>query len=86
MGIISDVLGVTMDCGKQGTMISSIGRRANLSHGMAVEKCTKWVDVRLIESISDKKNLTYIITEKGIQFFWEMQKFIEIAQAAKIRY
>ncbi len=86
MGIISDVLGVTMDSGKQGAIISSISRRANLSHYTALEKCQKLVDFGLIESINGKKSRTFVITEKGIQFFREMQKFIEIVQAVKIRY
>ena len=86
MGIISDVLGVTMDCGKQGAIISSISRRANLSHYTAIEKCQKLVDFGLIESVNGKKSRTFVITEKGIQFFREMQKFIEIVQAVKIRY
>lgn len=86
MGIISDVLGVTMDCGKQGAIISSISRRANLSHYTALEKCQKLVDFGLMESKSGKKSRTFVITEKGIQFFREMQKFIETVQAVKIRY
>jgi predicted transcriptional regulator len=85
MGIISDILRVTMDCGRQGAIISSIARRANLSHYTAIEKCQKLADFRLMESVSDKRNRTYIITEKGIKFFQEMQKFIEIIQAVKIR-
>ncbi len=86
MGMISDILGVTMDCGKQGAIISSISRRANLSHYTAIEKCQKLVDFGLMESKSSKKSRTFVITEKGIQFFREMQKFIEIVQAVKIRY
>jgi predicted transcriptional regulator len=36
-------------------------------------------------STSDKSR-TFVITEKGIRFFQEMQKFIEVAQAVKIRF
>ncbi len=86
MGMISEVLGVAMDCGKQGAIISSIARKANLSHYTAIEKCQKLVGFGLMESISDKRSRTFIITEKGIQFFQEMQQFIEIVQAIKIRY
>lgn len=86
MGIISDILCVAMDCGRQGTIISSIARRANLSHYTAIEKCQKLVDFGLMTYTIDKKSRTFIITEKGIQFFQEMQKFIEVAQAVKIRY
>jgi predicted transcriptional regulator len=86
MGIISDVLRVTMDCGRQGAIISYIARSANLSHYTAIEKCQKLVDFGLMESISNKRNRTYIITPKGLQFFEEMQRFIAIVQAVKIRY
>lgn len=86
MGMISDILCVTMDCGRQGEGISSIARKANLSHYTAIEKCQKLVDFGLLESVSNERNRIFIITEKGIKFFQEMQKFIEIAQAVKIRY
>ncbi|MDE1724938.1 MAG: transcriptional regulator [Thaumarchaeota archaeon] len=86
MGIISDILCVMMDCGRQGTIIFTIVRKANLSHYTATEKCQKLVDFGLMESTDYKKNRTYVITEKGIQFFQEMQKFIKVIQTVKIRY
>ncbi|MGI0062187.1 MAG: winged helix-turn-helix domain-containing protein [Nitrosotalea sp.] len=86
MGVISDILRVTMDCGRQGAIISYVARGANLSHYAAIEKCQKLMDFGLIESANVNRNRTYIITEKGIQFFQEMQKFIIIAHAVKIRY
>ncbi|HEU5488269.1 MAG TPA: winged helix-turn-helix domain-containing protein [Candidatus Nitrosotalea sp.] len=86
VGIISEILQVTMDCGMQGTIISSIARRANLSHYTAMEKCQKLIDFGLMESRTDKKSRSFVITEKGIKFHQEMQKFLEIAQEIKIRY
>ena len=86
LGIISEVLQVTMDCGMQGAIISSIARRANLSHYTAMEKCQKLIDFGLMEYRLDKKSRSFVITEKGIQFYHEMQKFLEIAQEIKIRY
>ncbi|HEX5457762.1 MAG TPA: winged helix-turn-helix domain-containing protein [Candidatus Nitrosotalea sp.] len=86
VGIISEILQVTMDCGMQGTIISSIARRANLSHYTAMEKCQKLIDFGLMESRADKKSRSFVITEKGIKFHQEMQKFLEIAQEIKIRY
>jgi len=86
MGIISDILQVTLDRGRQGAKISSIARAANLSHYTAVEKCQKLVDFKLMDSILEEESRFYCITEKGIYFFQEMQKFLEIAQAVKIRY
>ena len=86
LGIISEVLQVVMDCGMQGAIISSIARRANLSHYTAIEKCQKLIDFGLMEFRIDKKSRSFVITEKGIQFYHEMQKFLEIAQEIKIRY
>ncbi|HXN74865.1 MAG TPA: hypothetical protein VN855_00040, partial [Candidatus Acidoferrum sp.] len=63
----------------------SIARKANLSHNIAIEKCQKLVGFGLLESISSDRNRIFIITEKGMQFFQEMQKFIAIAQEVKIR-
>lgn len=86
VGIISEILQVTMDYGIQGAIISSIARRANLSHYTAMEKCQKLIDFGLMQLRIDKKSRSFVITEKGIQFLHEMQKFLEIAQEIKIRY
>ncbi len=83
IGIISDILRVMLDYGRHGAIISSISRRANLSHYTATEKCQKLIDFGLVKSTNDEGNHTFIITEKGIQFFQEMQKFIETAQEIK---
>lgn len=86
MGMISDILSVTVDYGTHGTIISSIARRANLSHYAAVDKCQKLIDFGLMISITNGKNRNFIVTEKGIIFFQEMQKFIKIAQEINIRF
>ncbi len=86
MGIISEILGITMDSGRCGAIISSIARRANLSHYAVIEKCQKLINAGLVESTSTNRNHTFIVTEKGIQFFQELQKFIEIAQSIKVRF
>lgn len=85
IGIVSEVLQIAMDHGVQGTIISSIARRANLSHYTAMEKCQKLINFGLMESREDRKTRYFIVTEKGIQFHHEMQKFLEIAQEIKIR-
>ena len=86
MGIISSILRVTIDGDRQGEIISSIARKANLSHYTAIDKCQKLVGFGLLESVISEKTRSFIITEKGIKFFQEMQKFIEMVEAAKIRY
>lgn len=83
--MISDILSVIMDGGRHGTIISSIARRANLSHNAVIEKCQKLIDAGLVESSNNNRNHTFIITEKGMQFFQHLQKFTETVQSIKIR-
>ena len=85
LGIVSQILSITMEHGRNGTIISHIARGANLSHGTTVEKCQKLIGFGLMESISNKGSQYYSITGKGIQFFHEMQKFIDVVQELKIR-
>jgi predicted transcriptional regulator len=85
IGIISDILQATTEHGNQGIGISSIARVANLSHYTAVEKCEKLISFGLMESRKDKRNHFFTITEKGILFFRELQRFEEYIQALKIR-
>ena len=86
MGIIADILGVTMDGGTQGVIVSAISRRANLSHYAVLEKCQKLIDAGLVESMKDNRNRLFTITEKGIRFFQEFQRFQNIVQLMNLRY
>ena len=86
MGIIADILGVTMDGGTQGVIVSAISRRANLSHYAVLEKCQKLIDAGLVESMKDDRNRLFTITEKGIRFFQEFQRFQTIVQTMNLRY
>jgi len=86
MGIIADILGVTMDGGAQGVIVSAISRRANLSHYAVLEKCQKLIDAGLVESMKAERNRLFKITEKGIRFFQEFQRFQNIVQGMNLRY
>ncbi len=86
MGIISEILGATMDGGQGGTMISSISRRTNLSHCALTENCQKLIDAGMVQSTNNTRNHIFVITEKGIQFFRELQKFLEIARLVQMRF
>ena len=86
MGIIADILGVTMDGGTQGVIVSAISRRANLSHYAVLDKCQKLIDAGLVDSMKDNRNRLFVITEKGIKFFQEFQKFQTLVQAMNLRY
>ena len=86
MGIIADILGVTMDGGTQGVIVSAISRRANLSHYAVLDKCQKLIDAGLVDSMKDYRNRLFVITEKGIKFFQEFQKFQDLVQSMNLRY
>ncbi len=86
MGIMADILGVTMDAGTQGVIVSAISRRANLSHYAVLEKCQKLINAGLVESLRDNRNRLFVVTEKGIRFFQEFQRFQNIVQAMNLRY
>lgn len=86
LGMIADILQVAMDYGRQGAIITTITRKANLSHYAATDKCQKMMDFGLLESRQDRKSNFFAITEKGIRFYEELQKFTDTVQAIKIRY
>ena len=86
MGIIVDILGITMENGRHGAIASAISRRANLSHRALIEKCQKLIRAGLMESIVADRNRTIKITEKGIKFFRESKKFQDTVKELKIRY
>ncbi len=65
MGIMGDILDVAMEGGRQGTIVSAISRRANLSHYAVIEKCEKLSSAGLVESVRTDKNRLYTITEKA---------------------
>jgi predicted transcriptional regulator len=86
MGIIADILDVTMDGGTQGVIVSAISRRANLSHYAVLDKCQKLIDAGLVDSMKNNRNRLFVITEKGIKFFQEFQKFQSLVQTMNLRY
>jgi predicted transcriptional regulator len=86
MGIMGDILDVAMDGGRQGTIVSAISRRANLSHYAVIEKCEKLSSAGLVESVRTDKNRLYTITEKGLQFVQEFRRFQSVLDSMNLRY
>lgn len=86
LGIISDILSATIECGRTGIIISSLARSTNLSYNTAVENCQKLIEAGLMKTTSDGKNIRFVATEKGIEVFHEMHKFLETIQTLNIRY
>ena len=86
MGIMGDILGVTMDGGRSGVIISAISRKANLSHYAVLDKCEKLVTAGLVESVKNDRNRVYLMTEKGVRFFQEFQRFQSLVESMNLRY
>jgi len=83
---MSDILNVTMDGGSQGVIVSAISRKANLSHYAVLDKCEKLVTAGIIDTKKDERNRLFAITEKGIAFFKEFQRFQDLVQSMNLRY
>ena len=86
MGIMGDILNVAMEGGRQGTIVSAISRRANLSHYAVIEKCEKLSGAGLVQTLRTDKNRLYTITEKGIEFVQEFRKFQSLLDSLNLRY
>jgi len=86
MGIMGDILDVTMEGGRGGVIVSAISRKANLSHYAVLDKCEKLVTAGLVESVRSDRNRLYLITEKGLQFFQEFRRFQNLVESMNLRY
>ncbi len=86
MGIMGDILDVTMDGGREGVIVSAISRRANLSHYAVVDKCEKLVTAGLVDSVKNDRNRLFMITEKGLEFFQEFRRFQDLVESMNLRY
>jgi predicted transcriptional regulator len=51
-----------------------------------LDKCQKLIEAGLVDSMKDNRNRLFVITEKGIKFFQEFQKFQCLVQAMNLRY
>ena len=73
IGIISEILGVTMDAGRDGAIISSISRRTNLSHHTLIENCQKLIDAGMAKSTNNKQSY-FCCYRKGNTIFSRITK------------
>jgi len=77
--IISDILEIIMETGLIGIPITTLVRDANLSYDVACDKMEKLVKSELVKIHVEKNNM-FVITENGIKFFQELQKFEDFMQ------
>jgi len=83
---MGDILDVTTSGGREGVIVSAISRKANLSHYAGLDKCQKLIDAGLVNSVKNERNRTYMVTEKGLQFVQEFQKFQSLVESMNLRY
>ncbi len=86
MGIMGDILDVTTSGGREGVIVSAISRKANLSHYAVLDKCQKLIEAGLVNSVKNERNRKYMVTEKGLQFVQEFQKFQSLVESMNLRY
>jgi predicted transcriptional regulator len=86
LSIARDILQACMDAGIDGIFISKISQKANLSYSTTISNCQKLINANLIRSVKNEKNHVFTITEKGIRFFKEFQKFHDYIKEINIRY
>ncbi|SMH71469.1 winged helix-turn-helix domain-containing protein [Candidatus Nitrosotalea okcheonensis] len=85
-GITWDILRACMEAGIDGISVFKISQKANLSHSVVVDNCRRLTNVGIIKTNRIKKKYIFTITEKGIKFFYELEKFHDTIKEINIRY
>lgn len=86
LGITWDILQACMEAGIDGISVFKISQKANLSHSVIVDNCQKLENVGIVKTNRIKRKYIFTITEKGIKFFYELEKFKDTVQEMNIRY
>lgn len=86
LGITLDILQTCMDAGINGILVSRVSQKANLSHNAAVNNCQRLVDAGMINTVRIKRKYIFTITEKGIRFFYKLEKLQDTIKEINIRY
>lgn len=85
MAIMHDIMSFTAHEGSSGVIISKLSRKANLSHYTLIEKCQNLIDAGLVEMIHNERHRIYVLTEKGIKFYEELSRFLNLVQSFNLR-
>lgn len=75
VSIIGDILHAASEGGRDGVIISTISRKANLTHCITVQKCERLASAGLIESSRVGRNRVFALTSRGIEFFGHLRAF-----------
>lgn len=81
--IMADVLTAARDMNTvgEGVGITTLVRKGNLSYSRLTKLITGLVGAGLLIEVSEKENLRYKITEKGIRFLYTYNEFQDFAQS-----
>ena len=74
---MAQVLDKMQDAGSNGLIISRLTQKANLSHDRLTSLTSNLIGSGLINKIEHDGRNCYVITEKGMIFLSEYQKFYE---------
>ena len=85
MAIMHDIMSFTAHEGVHGVKISALSRKANLSHYTVIEKCHGLTEAGLIQMFHDERNRIYVLTEKGLKFYEELARFLNLVQSFNLR-
>lgn len=86
MAQIHEILAIISYEGQNGTNVSNIAHKANLSHQTVIESCKQLVDSGLVEQHLDKRNRIFQMTDKGMMFFKEIDRFQSIVCSLNLKY
>ena len=81
MQIMTQVLDKMQDAGTHGLIISRLTQKANLSHDRLISLTENLIGSGLITKFEYDGRNTYVITEKGLVFLSEYQKFYDFASS-----
>lgn len=82
--IVEKVLDVIMNGGQNGVVISKITTKANLAYYSVLERCDNLENAGLIVKVKNGRKKLYVITEKGIKFFQEFQRFQNLVRSMNL--
>ena len=86
LSITRDILQACVDAGADGVLISKISQKANLSYSTAINNCQKLINANMVQSFRNERKHVFTITEKGIRFFKEFQKFHDVVKELNLVY
>lgn len=86
LGITLDILQTCMEAGVNGILVSRVSQKANLSHNAVINNCQRLVDAGMVSTVRIKRKYIFTITEKGIKFLYELEKFQNAIKEINIRY